>query len=315
VRTWNGLQFKSNYRKPTSPKANSDEVLVEVHAAAINPVDYKAPRLILGPVAGLDVAGVVAAVGDNSLSGLSVGDRVYGTAKGSLADFVLAQGNSLAKIPENISFEQAAALPTTYITGLQGLRDTDKGNFKAGARVLIIGASGGCGIAAVQIAKAMSAGEIVGVCSSKNAETVKQEGVDKVLDYNIDGFGEEYVNAAEKDKFDLIYDTATNSGGGEDYKAWSMKRLKKDGQYVAINGNVAMWLRMFTKTQLKNQHLFITDMNTKDLDHLSNLMTAEGSTLRPKILKSFSFTAATVEEGFKLLKSRRTVGKIVFFMK
>uniref|UniRef100_A0A7S3LJ07 Enoyl reductase (ER) domain-containing protein n=1 Tax=Aplanochytrium stocchinoi TaxID=215587 RepID=A0A7S3LJ07_9STRA len=329
VRSWSGLKYSETHPMPRAPKKGSDEVLVRVHAAAINPVDYKAPRLILGPVAGLDVAGVIEKIPEDSTATLSVGDRVYGTARGSLANFVLANAGSLAKIPDGISFQQAAAFPTAYITALQGIRDKGKGNLEAKlkkntengkkVRVLVIGASGGCGIAAVQLLRALSTGagvEIVGICSGKNAAFVKEQGADLVLDYTDPDFGNEekdrYLNAPEEEKLDLVFDTATNSGKGEDYKNWSLKRMKKDGQYVSTNGSLGMWLRMFANQQKSNQHLFLTDMNTADLDFLSQLATKENSPVKPIISNSLPFTSAAVDEGFKLLKSRRTVGKIVF---
>ena len=127
---------------PKMPAAGTDEVLVTVRAAAINPVDYKVNKWILGAVMGLDLAGVVAHVPEGSTSSLKVGDEVYGTARGSLADRVLARGRSLGIKPARWSFAQAAAVPTTYVTALQALR---RGGLRKGGHVLVIGASGGCG--------------------------------------------------------------------------------------------------------------------------------------------------------------------------
>ena len=130
-------------------------------------------------------------------------------------------------------------------------------------------------------------------------------------------FGEQ---AADLDRFDVIYDCATNSGGGENYKEQALRCLKRPGgQYVAINGALGMWLRLFSGWgQKQNEHLFLTNVNTADLEHLSSLVDTPGTScdaptaVRPYVCRLMPFSDAGVEEGFTLLKSRRTVGKIVF---
>merc|ERR1711936_211582 len=121
---------------------------------------------------GLDFAGVGEAVPDTE-SVFKVGDEVYGTTSGSMAEFAVCKSASTALKPGDLSFEEAAALPTAYITGLQGLRD--QGGLQEGDKVLVIGASGGCGIAGVQLAKSLGASEIVGVCSGKNKDMVLKQ--------------------------------------------------------------------------------------------------------------------------------------------
>ena len=314
-----GPTFTESCAVPRAPKANSDEVIVRVHAAAINPVDFKAPKALLGLIVGLDVAGVVEQVGAGHTGGLKVGDAVYGTAKGSMADLVLANARALALKPNTATFSVAAALPTAYLTSLQALRD--HGGLRAGGRVLIIGASGGCGTAGLQLARRMGASHIVAVCSAKNAEYVIEHGAHRVIDYTSESienlFGEQ---AADLDRFDVIYDCATNSGGGEDYKEQALRCLKRPGgQYVAINGALGMWLRLFSGWgQKQNEHLFLANVNTADLEHLSSLVDTPGTScdaptaVRPYVCRLMPFSDAGVEEGFTLLKSRRTVGKIVF---
>jgi NADPH:quinone reductase-like Zn-dependent oxidoreductase len=298
-------------------------VIIRVRAAAINPVDYKAPKAVLGPVAGLDLAGVVESVPEGFKGSLKLGDEVYGTAKGSLADLVLANASSLALKPKSVSFTEAAAMPTTYLTSLQGLRD--HGGLPSGGRVLIIGASGGCGTAGTQLAKTLGASHIVGVCSGKNADYVRSHGADRVVDYACERIEESFGAADKADnalRFDVVYDCATNSGGGEDYKAASLKCLKSPsgekgsggaGQYVAINGAAGMWVRHFTGVgQKKHQHLFLTDANTKDLSYLAGLADADGTAVRPVVSCTLPFSHEGVSEGFRLLQSRRVVGKVVF---
>lgn len=329
IREWGNLVFKSAYAIPSH---GNKDVLVRIHAAAINPVDYKAPKIILGPIAGLDFSGVVESVG-TSVTQFNKGDEVYGKVKGSLADYAVANPDEIAIKPKSISFAEAAAMPVTYLTSLQALRDY--GGLKENGRVLVIGASGGCGIAALQLAKSMGAGHIAAVCSGKNSELVKSHGADEVIDYTKHNVVNYYRGNTEDgeipnaQKFDVIYDAASNSGAGEDYRPCSAQLLcqddkeanKKHGQYVAINGGIDMWLRLFTIGQKKNHHLFLTNTNTADLNTLSNL-TDNGwngkdggqNKLSPIIAKLFSFSAENVEKAFELLKSRRVVGKIVFDM-
>ena len=179
----------------------------------------------------------------------------------------------------------------------------------------------------------MGAGKVFAVCSGKNAELVKSHGADEVIDYTqhnvVNYFRSNSPNGEIDDsqKFDVIYDAATNSGAGEDYKPCAAHLLCKEeppkghGQYVAINGGIEMWLRLFTIGQKKNQHLFMTNFNTADLEHLSNL-TEDGWTdkdgkqqrLTPSVGNMFPFSSENVEKGFDLLKSRRAAGKIVFDM-
>merc|ERR1719233_610938 len=257
---------------------------------------------MLGPVMGLDFAGVVAAVPAEETK-FKVGDEVYGSTKGSMAEFAVCKSASTALKPRDLTFEEAAALPTAYITGLQGL--CDQGGLQEGDKVLVIGASGGCGIAGVQLAKSLGASEIVGVCSGKNKDMVLKQGATKVVDYTKDNvkdvFPEEY--------FDVVYDTATGGGGGEDYFTISESLLKKNKKNVILNGGAWIWTSYFTG--LKRARLLIANMNTADLELLSELYNSK-QILPPVIFKTFSLDPHGVKEGFEMLKSRRTVGKIVF---
>jgi NADPH:quinone reductase-like Zn-dependent oxidoreductase len=299
------LTYRTDYPQPDT-KLEPDQVCLRILAAAINPADYKAPKIFIGPVVGLDVCGIVASAGQDSP--FPVGTRVYGTARGTLAQYVVCKHTSLGKTPDVLSNVHAAAMPTTYLTSLQALRD--HGSLpNEGGKLLIIGASGGCGLAAVQLARRMNAETIVGVCSGKNKDIVLGNGAHRVIDYTVNNFWED-----DGAKYDVVYDTATNSGAGEDYKGHAVSVLHKKerhGQYVAINGGTSMWLRKFTCGVPSNQHLFLTHANTKDMNEISRFVN-EG--MRPVIQKEMTFTAEHVEEGFLMLKSRRTVGKIVFVM-
>ena len=321
------ISFKSDYKKP---KCGADNILVRIKAAGINPIDYKVGWPIKGPVTGIDFAGVVEEKGEKVGDEFKVGDEVYGgTLNGSLAEYTITTLAGLAHKPKSISFVEAAAMFTTYMTSLQALRDYVK--LVKDDRVLVIGASGGCGTAGIQVAKSMGAKDIVGVCSGKNEEFVKSLGATDVIDYTKQTIKDYCLNESgainPELQFDVIYDAATNSGGGEDYKNISMELLKpatadkKHGQYVAINGGVDMWVRKFTIGLKANQHTMLTNQNPEDLQQIAKLVD-DGWTnskgvqefLKPVVGEELPFTAEAVEKGFDLLKSRRAKGKIVFKM-
>jgi D-arabinose 1-dehydrogenase-like Zn-dependent alcohol dehydrogenase len=182
------ISFKTDHPKPSHDTLKPNEVLLQVKSAAINPIDYKLPRLIGGKVVGIDVSGIVEEVGEN-VTAFQKGDHVFGRAingkgafSGSLAEWSVASMNEIAKKPDYLQFDEAAAMPTAYLTGMNSLRDA--GKMKEGSTVLIIGASGGCGLAGCQIAKGLGAGRIVGVCSGKSMEFVRTNaGIDELIDY------------------------------------------------------------------------------------------------------------------------------------
>src|SRR5918997_2003339 len=197
------------------PEIADDEVLVHVHAAGVGrdvwhvmrglpyPIrlagyGLRAPK---NPVIGSDVAGVVETVGKD-VSRFQPGDEVFGIGKGSYAEYVCAREDKLAPKPENLTFEQAAVVAIMGSTALQALRD--KGKVEPGQEVLIIGASGGVGTYAVQIAKSFGA-QVTGVCSTAKVEMVRSIGADQVIDYTQEDF-------AEGDRrYDLIVDIGGNS--------------------------------------------------------------------------------------------------------
>jgi NADPH:quinone reductase-like Zn-dependent oxidoreductase len=197
------------------PSIDDDEVLVRVHNAGMDrgtwhqmtgmPYIY---RLLGGGfrrprnrVAGLDVAGTVAAVGCK-VTRFEVGDEVYGTSRGSFADYASAREVTLAAKPATLSFEQAAVVPVSGLTALQAVRDV--GRVQPGQHVLIIGASGGVGTYAVQVAKDSGA-EVTGVCSTGKVDLVRSIGADHVVDYTMDDF------AAGPHRYNLILDIGGNA--------------------------------------------------------------------------------------------------------
>ena len=203
-------------REVEKPTPKEGQVLVKVHAAGTNAADWHmirgAPfiaRLDMGlskpkhAIPGLDVAGVVETVGTN-VTRFKPGDAVFGeisrSGYGAFAEYVCANANDLVLKPNSMSFEQAAAIPVSALTALQGLRH---GQIKAGQRVLVNGASGGVGTFAVQIAKAFDT-EVTGVCSTAKLEITRSLGADHVIDYTREDF------SRNGQQYDLIYDAVGN---------------------------------------------------------------------------------------------------------
>ena len=149
---------------------------------------------------GREVAGTVVAVG-SAVTRFAAGDEVFGIGRGTFAEYAAARADKLARKPANLTFEQAAVVPVSALTALQAL--TDAGHVQAGQHVLVIGASGGVGSYAVQLAKAFGA-EVTGVCSTAKLDLVRSLGADHVIDYTRDDF------AAGGHRYDLILDIAGN---------------------------------------------------------------------------------------------------------
>jgi NADPH:quinone reductase-like Zn-dependent oxidoreductase len=194
------------------PVAGDDEVLIRVHAAGVGPdvwhlmtgLPYFVRLMGLGlrkpkaRVLGWDAAGSVEAVG-RDVTDFQPGAEVFGTSRGSFAEYTCARAENLALKPANLSFEQAAGVPVSGCTALHGLRD--EGEIQAGQTALIIGASGGVGTFAVQLAKVFGA-HVTGVCSTTKVDLVRSLGADQVIDYTREDF------ADGGQRYDLILDTA-----------------------------------------------------------------------------------------------------------
>lgn len=194
------------------PTIGDTDVLLEVRAASLHRGDWHLmtglPSLVRlfgfglrrpkQRTRGMDVAGIVHSVG-SGVTAVQPGDAVFGVCRGSLAEFASAPAELLVPLLAGVSFEQAAAVPTSAVSALQGLRDA--GRLSAGQRVLVIGAAGGVGIFAVQLAKHWG-GIVTGVCSTGKLELVRALGADAVIDYTTDGLGRE--------RYDLILDLAGN---------------------------------------------------------------------------------------------------------
>jgi len=302
------LAFSNDFAVPKSTK--SDHVLIKVNAAAINPVDYKLPKLFAGDIYGIDMCGTITEVG-SGVTTLSVGDLVFGpAATGSLAEFTTADATKIAKVPSGWTPVEAAALPVAYVTAVTGFA---KGGITATSpkeSVLVIGASGGCGIAACQIAHGMGVKRIIGICSSANAEFVKANGATEVVDYH-DTVGLQKFYSDNAGMIDFVYDAATGSGGGEMYAGATLPLLKKDGTYIALNGKASNWMGQFffgRGFKDKRQKMHLTAHSTAALETVTTML--DKNKYRPTLIH-FDFSEAGVKSGFEQLKSRRTKGKLV----
>jgi len=270
------LQFEE-VAKPT-PK--EDEVLVKVHAASVNYIDWQILRGesfflrlttggLLKPkhkILGDDIAGQVEAVGRN-VKQFQPGDEVFGISNfDAFAEYVCVPENALALKPASMTFEEAAAVPEAAIPALQGLRD--HGQIQPGQMVLINGASGGVGTFAVQIAKSFGA-EVTGVCSTRKLDMVRSIGADHVIDYTQEDFTQ------NGQRYDLIL---ANAGDRSifDYK----RALSPEGIYVCTGGSLAQYFQatllgpLISMTGSKKLGSMLAKPNQKDYVFLIELFEA-----------------------------------------
>eukprot|EP01134_Creolimax_fragrantissima_P007469 CFRG7469T1 len=297
-----GLLRFGDLPKPTVKKGC---VVIKVMAAGVNPADYKMPYFMMkGTAMGYDVAGIV----ESTSSPLfKEGDKVYGHSDNSIAEYALCQAEHLASKPDYMTWAEAASIPMAYTTCIQAWRDYTKMDIKD-KKVLVIGASGGCGIAGVQLAKAMGAEQVVGVCSGKNIEFVKSLGATETVDYNTETalkkFGESH--------FDVVLDCASSSGAGENYVNSSQKSLKKNGMNVALNGPAWTWIRkILLGWEAKNFALFMRNTDNCG-DELRNILSLLGPDFHPTVYDTvYSFDQAGLTAGYKMSISRRARGKVV----
>ncbi|MFA9401053.1 MAG: NAD(P)-dependent alcohol dehydrogenase [Acidobacteriota bacterium] len=298
------------------PEIGDREVLLRVHAAGLDRgvwhLTAGLPYLVRiagyglrspkNGVPGLDVAGRIEQVG-GEVTTLKPGDEVYGIADGSFAEYACAREDKLSLRPENLSPERAAAVPVSALTALQGLRD--HGKVRSGQTVLIIGASGGVGTFAVQIAKALGA-EVTGVCSGSKAELVRSIGADDVIDYNREDFGD------RDERYDVILDIGGNS---------PLSRLRgaltPKGRLVIVGGETGgRWLggtdrqlRALALSPFVSQKLttFVSPENKTDLDAVSELIGS--GKVSPVIDRTYQL--GEVPAAIRYMQQGRARGKVV----
>jgi NADPH:quinone reductase-like Zn-dependent oxidoreductase len=300
------------------PVPTDNEVLIRVQAAGLHRGDWHImtglPYLIrivvptLGlrrpkvPVRGMDVAGTVAAVGSN-VTRFQPGDAVFGWCDGSFAEYATAPEDQLAAKPASLSFEQAAAVPISGFAALQGLRDM--GEVQAGQRVLVIGAAGGVGSFAVQMAKAFGA-QVTGVASTTQVELVRSIGADDVIDYT----REDVTDGTRR--WDLILDTA-----GRRSLSQLRRALTPKGTLVIVGGEGAgrlmggftRNLRAPVLSRFVGQRLrmLASKERPEDLQTLRELL--EAGKLTPRIGRTYPLRE--VPEAMRALEAGHTRGKVV----
>lgn len=285
------------------PALKEDQVLVQVKATSINPIDWKLREGYLQQmfdwefpiILGWDVAGIISAVGEN-VTDWQIGDRVFArpatTRFGTYADYAIVDTNLLAKIPANISFEAAAATPLAALTAYQGL--FNHGHLQKGEKVLIHAGAGGVGTYAIQLAKAQGA-EVFTTASKKNHELLYRLGADKVIDYHEENFAEAFSD------LDLVLDTM----GGK-IQEDSVQVLKDGGRLVTVLG-ISNPDLMIAKN-IFAQAIWL-EPNGKELAQLANRMQA--GQLESVIGAQFPLTAAGVKSAHELSATHHAVGKIV----
>lgn len=298
------------------PTIAADEVLVRVQAASVDRGTWHIMAGLPYPVRaagfglrkpkhlnpGRSLAGTVEAVGSEATS-FQPGDEVFGVCDGSFAPYVRARTNKLALKPTNLSFEQAAAVPVSALTALQGVRD--HGRVQAGQQVLVIGASGGVGTFAVQIAKAFGA-DVTGVCSTSKVDLVRSIGADHVIDYTREDF------ADRGQRYDVILDT-----GGHASLSRLRRALAPRGTLVIVGSETGgRWLagsdrqlRAMALSPFIGQKLgtFISSENAQDLIALTELI--ESGKLTPVIDRSYPLSE--VSAAIRYLQEGRARGKVV----
>lgn len=291
------------------PAVKDNEVLVRVKAASINAGDMFTMRGNPWPIRlsagfpkpknyilGWDMAGVVEAAG-SSVTQFRPGDEVYASCSGALAEYVSVAEDKLALKPANLTFEQAAAIPTGAITALKGLRDV--GKLQPGQKVLINGASGGVGTFAVQIAKALGA-EVTGVCSTRNVDMVRSLGADDVVDYTRKDFTQ------NGRRYDLILDNVASHSFSD-----LMRVLTPQGLIVPNSGHAGMGyvFKAFLLSPFLRQlgSMYLAVPNAKDLTELKEWI--ETGKIKPVIERTYPMRETP--EAFRYLDKEHARGKVV----
>lgn len=320
----NNLVF-SEVEKPT---VKDNQVLIEIHSASVNPIDYKIIEGILKQIRklnfpcpiGFDVAGIVVERGSN-VTHLKVGDEVYSRvpseSPGTFAEYIAVDSDVVCLKPSNLNFSESASLP---LVGLTTIQSFDKASLKSGNKVLIHAGSGGIGTFAIQYAKSKGA-YVYTTTSTKNVEWVKELGADRVIDYKT----ENYLNIVNN--IDIVYETL-----GGNYTIDAFKVIKNGGKVVSLIGNVdketarelelnrvfrfiLALKRMKITRQIKHKSayykLILMNSNGTQLNEIKKLV--EDKLIKPVIDKEFSFSESI--DALLYQKSGRAKGKIIIKIK
>jgi len=291
------------------PVVNDDQVLVRVHAASVNWLDWHfltgTPFLVRlmarlrkpkHEVLGIDVAGRVEAVGAN-VKQFQPGDEVFGSSShGCFAEYVCVSEAEVVTKPANMSFEEVAAVPGAATPALQGLRD--HGQIQPGQKVLINGASGGVGTFAVQIAKSFGA-RVTGVCSTRNMDMVRSIGTDQVIDYTQEDFTQ------EGQCYDLIFDVAAKLAFSDCRRVLNPQGIYVTTEFSPVLALVGLWTSM---TGDKKMVPFLAKPPSKrDQSFVRELL--EGGKVTPVIDRRY--TLSEVPEALRYLGQGHARGKVV----
>ncbi len=288
------------------PELKSGEILVKIKASSVNPVDWKLRngqfryfiRLKFPAILGGDISGVVEKLGPD-VTQFSVGDPIYGLISpikgGAYAEYGTIPAIAASRKPENLTYEQAAAVPLAALTALQSLRD--RAHLQKGQSVLILGASGGVGSFAVQIAKAYGA-KVYGVCSKKNVALVKKLGADQIYNYDDTDFLKSGV------KFDVVFDCV---GASSFLKC--RKVLKDTGVFVTtLPGTFFIALNLATKYLPGPRAKYIlTQPKAADFSEITNLI--ESGKVVPLIDREYLLSQ--IAEAHRYSETGKARGKIV----
>lgn len=296
-------------REVEKPKIKDNEILVNVKAFAINPVDWKVRRgdikILTGrkppKILGSDYSGIITELG-RQVSKYKIGDEVYGNLHafkgGAYAEFLSVNENFTCLKPENLSFEEAASLPIAALTSYQSL--VHKGKVRKDDYVMINGCSGGVGIYGVQIAKALGC-MVAGVCSTKNVETIKKIGVDNAIDYTKEDI------LKEKEAYDIFLDAVGNQSFSK-----VKDTLKSGGTYVTTLPSfeafiLAPFINVFSLKKIKKVMITPGKKCAEDLEVLKNM--TESGKIIPIIEKIYPVDE--IQEVHARSESGRAVGKLV----
>lgn len=311
------------------PEFNDNEVLVEIHAASINPVDFKirdGGLKLLVPykfplILGNDFSGIIAKVGKN-VRKFKVGDEVYARADklkiGTFAEYIAINQEHISLKPKNISMEEATSIPLVGLTAWQAF--FEKSDLKQGTKVLIHAGSGGVGTIAIQLAKSFGA-YVATTTSTKNVDWVKDLGADVVIDYKKEDFSEKLKD------YDLVFDTL----GGKDLKK-SFKVLKKGGDLVTVSGlpdakfadefgsgflkKILFSIASYSDTSLAkkygvNYKFLFMHPSGEQLDKITELI--ENNKIKPII--DSTFPLEKTKDALAYVEKGRTKGKVIIKVK
>jgi len=294
------------------PEVTDEGVLVRVRATSVNALDWhmlrgkpyiarigNGLRRPTDAVLGVDVAGIVEAVGAN-VTDLKPGDEVFGSRSGAFAEYI--SGKNMVPMPKGLTFEQAGAVSVAGQTALQGLRD--KGEIQAGQRVLIYGAGGGVGTFAVQIAKALGA-EVTAATGPKSVEMVRSIGADQVVDYTREDF------TRARQRYDLILDI-----GGNHTLSAMRRALNPEGTVVMVAPSPGQWIGPIARilgavvtSRFGRQKVrpFLSTVSKDDLLVLKELI--EAGKVTPVIDRTYSFNE--IPEAVRYVEAGHAQGKVV----